>query len=285
MNLDFLNNVELDTVAPKAKVATPKLPVDADIRVFANGRVYPSEAFAKEFALEFVKKAVDSLSGTTYVVGNGLDIFDSKRWGAIKGKLPQELIFISAVPKGVAKVDMWGSTSYDDKGEPKASVLTQGSNTFAKKQLVPMLADIYGINWETTVYVDLKVDREHTISSPTGIYHLPKLISGGKHKGEDTYIRREFIVVNPLTVEHKEEKEAKDAKQLDIFEDTSKAPSTDDMATFTEDKPEITPEATPEPEVEPVIADAIPEAKQEKNAEPEDTDKGDMDWAKGLGSL
>ena len=136
MDLSFLDDVKLEVVksTSKVKTATPKLPVEADLRVFSSGRVYPSEAFAAEFNLEFqTKEAVEGTSTPTIVVGNGLDIFSSKRWGMIAGKLPQDLIFIAAVSKALPKVDMWASTKYDKiTGEPGNSVFTQGASTFSK---------------------------------------------------------------------------------------------------------------------------------------------------------
>jgi hypothetical protein len=209
MDLSFLKDVKLEVVkkvAPKAKTSVPKLPTDADLRVFPSGRVYPSVAFAAEYELEFVPKiALVEGEEPTVIVGNGLDIFSSKKWGMIMGKLPEELVFITAVPKSAAKVDLWASTKYDvDNNLPKASVFLQGASTFSKDILVPMLADIYAINWAEVEFVDFKIARDMVIPSENGIYHLPKVVSTGQHKGEDTYIRRENLTICPLVVEHVE---------------------------------------------------------------------------------
>jgi hypothetical protein len=207
MDLSFLKDVKLEVVkkaAPKAKTSTPKLPTESDLRVFGSGRVYPSEAFAKEYELEFQPKiALVEGEEPTVIVGNGLDIFSSEKWGMIMGKLPQELVFVTAVPKSAAKVDMWASTKYDaDNNLPKASVFLQGASTFSKEVLVPMLAAVYGIDWATVEYVDFTIARDTVIASENGIYHLPKVVSTGQHKGEDTYIRRENLSICPLVVSH-----------------------------------------------------------------------------------
>ena len=194
MNLDFLKDVQLETVkttAPAARTKKVRLPENADIRVFSNGQIYPSKAFADANNLEFTAKDA--------VKGNGMDIFPSTEW-AMLSALPEKVIFGAVVPKDEAKVDVWGSTKYDEKGEPKASVLTQGSATFGKNRLVPMLADCYDIDWENTDYVDLKFLTDTPMVSPNGIYIVPKIVSAGPKKGEPTYIRRENLNICPLVV-------------------------------------------------------------------------------------
>ena len=214
MDVSFLKDIKLEAVvksAPKSRSAAPTLPENADLRVFKNGKVFPSKAFAERAELEFVTK-VDGI-----VSGNGLDIFSSLDWGMIQGKLPQEVMFLATVPKSLAKVDMWASTKYDESGTPKASVFTQGSNTFAKTQLVPMLAAVYAIDWEVTDYVDLEVVQDSPIVSPTGVYHLPKKVTTGKYKGESTYIRRENLNICPLVVKDAKTSGVAAPKQMDMF--------------------------------------------------------------------
>ena len=214
MDVSFLKDIKLEAVvksAPKSRTAAPTLPENADLRVFKNGKVFPSKAFAERAELEFVTKT-DGI-----VRGNGLDIFSSLDWGMIQGKLPQEVMFLAAVPKALAKVDMWASTKYDESGTPKASVFTQGSNTFAKGQLIIMLTAVYGIDWEVTEYVDLEVVQDSPIVSPTGVYHLPKTVTTGKYKGESTYIRRENINICPLIVKDVKTSAVKAPKQMDMF--------------------------------------------------------------------
>tara|TARA_R110000772_G_scaffold206498_3_gene317082 strand:- start:524 stop:1063 length:540 start_codon:yes stop_codon:yes gene_type:complete len=144
------------------------------------------------------------------------------------GALKEEFLCVAPVPKRLAKVDMWASTKYDENNQPKASVFTQGSNTFAKDQLVPMISEVYGVDWEATAYVDLKVAEDSVISSENGIYALPKIVSTGKDKGNPTYVRRENLTICPLVVAHVEASEPKAEKSKDIIsevkaEDTKKA--------------------------------------------------------------
>ena len=306
MNLDFLKNVQLEgiskkTSAPKATIV--KLPEDADIRVFSNGKVYPSKKFADLYSLEFVKKQVVVEGSDPEVTGNGVDIFASNRWPMISGSMPEGVVvlFGCVVPKTYPKVDMWANTKYDDEtGEPKASVFTQGVNNFSKSLLLGMLEEAHNINWEITEYVDLSFDTTIPMVSPNKMYDIPKVVSGGAKKGQWTTIRRQNIDVYPLVVkatktngipsepvqtpvmeskavEHgapfDEDLNAKEVEVVDPI--TFDAPAVD---TSTEDIGEI-----PAPEVtlsSPVIPPPPPQT-----AQPTPPASSGVDWAATLGSV
>lgn len=263
MDLSFLSDVKLEAVkkvAPKGKLQTPKLPEKADLRLFANGGIYPSKTFAAKHDLEFIPKtAKEGDDKATIINGNGLEVFSSKEWGMLQGKLPQEVIFCAPVAKSLAKVDMWASTKYDENNQPKASVFTQGINTFAKKRLVPMVTEIYGINWDEVEYVDLTVVEEQVISSENGLYHLPKIVSTGEHKGKADYIRRENITICPLIVSSTQPKVAIDALASDEQPDLDE--SSEDVNESKEVKDESSGKEDAEKDVE-----------------------NDPDWAKKLGA-
>ena len=94
LNFDFLRNVEL--VAPeKAKptrVNSIKNPEGMCIRVFGNGKIYPSKELAEKFNLEYVSK-------TSETGANGLDIFSSKNWGMFPQTTDSHVVFVAVVPK------------------------------------------------------------------------------------------------------------------------------------------------------------------------------------------
>ena len=194
-NFDFLKNVQVTAITPKAakRVVADKLPTESDLRVFRSGKVYPSKAFAEKHQLEFAPKAtlenpVDQ--------GYGLDMFSSKDFSMLMTPLPREVVFVGFIPRGNAKISMWGTCSYeDDKVTPKASVFTQGSNSFAKKELVPMLSEVYGVDWERTEFVDFNVSEDpgHAIVSPNGRYAIPKTVSSGPRKGDLEDVSRRDI--------------------------------------------------------------------------------------------
>lgn len=208
-DLSFLSNITLKEVPVKvAKTSSKyKAPEDADLRVYASGKIFPSQEFVDKYNLEYGprEEVVEEGKTTAVVVGNGLDIFKSSDWPMVEGMLPQEMLFITVVPKNEPKVDLWGSCKYDDKGNPKSSVMTQGSNSFAKNNLVGYIADVLGVSWEAVEYVDLVMATEHPVRSQRGVYHLPKTITSGPRKGHPDVIRRENIDVFALVLAEKEE--------------------------------------------------------------------------------
>lgn len=199
MNFDFLKNVTLEEVPVKKKsggttkiVKTPG--EGADFRIYPDGKIYPSEAFALKHNLMF-KAKVDG-----EYTGNGIDIFSSDDWGMIKGKIEQTVVFLSVIKRGEPKIDMWGSCSFDEEGNPKTDIFTQGKNTFSKTRLVAMLESAFNLKKEEVKYFDIKVEEEQVIAHPSGVYHLPKVVSSGEHKGEPTYQRRENITICPISL-------------------------------------------------------------------------------------
>lgn len=209
MNLDYLKKVTLQEVkverTRKSGGSTlVKQPINADLRVFKNGRVYPSVAFAEKYAVDYFPKVeeVDAVTGevSVSILGNGLDVFSSDKWSMVQG-IEQETIFVAIVPRqGNPKIDLWGSCQYDGLA-PKTSILEQGPSSFGKESLVDILASAYGIDWETTKYVDLTVVTDVPMISPNNVYHLPKVVSRGEHRGQATYVRRENIDIFPLIIQ------------------------------------------------------------------------------------
>lgn len=229
-DVSFLKDVKLDVlpdVVPAAK-RTPIIRIPDDkvqLRVFSTGKIFPSKAYVKSADLEYQPREVLP-DGKFIIKGNGLDIFNSKDWGMIKGKLPKdkELIFIAVSAKALPKVDLWDSTKYNEDNTPKATVLEQGAQTYGKKVLLPMLTEIYGVDWGTTDYVDLIVD-DAVITTENGIYHIPKIVTSGPNKGTATYVRRENISISALIVAHTEPKQT---NQTDLFDQKNEAPELQD---------------------------------------------------------
>lgn len=264
IKLEFLKDFNLkpvDVVAPQRKKQVVKLPDTADIRVFSNGKIFPSVSFATANGIEYQNREVLP-DGKFIINGNGIDIWSSKDWAMTEG-LPQDLLFCAVIAKAEPKVDVWGSTNYEEDNTPKGSVYSQGAATFGKNSLLSMLTDVYGIDWDTTDYVDMKISPE-VLAVENGVYHIPKKVMSGKHKGEATYVRRTNIVINPIVVEHVEEKKATAA-------------------------PTKIEEAVPEkaPTLEEAPDDTATDAKSTLfavNDEPTDAPTA-KDWSKDLGNL
>jgi len=191
MNLDFLNNIELTPVAKAAPVRSTvsKNPESADLRLYKNGKVYPSQTLVATENLQYANKGSE-------VPGNGLDIFSSDDWGMI-GEIPTKLLFVALVPKSAPKVSLFGSCTFNEDNTPKSDVMTQGGGK-GGKELLALVESTYGIVVED--YVDLNFAVENVITSHNGVYHLPKIISGGARKGEMSYVTRKNISICPLVL-------------------------------------------------------------------------------------
>lgn len=191
------------------------------IRIWNNGAVYPSLALTTALSLEY-SKAVPVLTPKTNEAGEpvldenqqpvvvrtfdasasmacGLDVFDTESWGEQYPKDKPRLLCVAVTLKKEPKVDLFKQTGYEDDGTPLASVMEQGTTTFGKNELLPMLKEVYGIELEKGEYIDLEVATEYRIPpSKTGIYFLPKKVTRGADAGKPDYVRRENINIYPL---------------------------------------------------------------------------------------
>ena len=197
MNLDFLKNVDVKEIAVQAKasrVSLNKTPKDgADFRVYKNGKMFAHPDTTEGFNLEFAPKEDGVL------VGCGLDIFQSKDWPMIA--IDENMLFVGIVPReGNSKIDVYGNTGYNEDGTPKRSVMSNSVQSFVKESLIPMLEELYGVNFEEVDFVDLVIQTDFPIVSPNGVYAIPKVVSKGKNKGESTLKARKDILVCPLTL-------------------------------------------------------------------------------------
>lgn len=208
-SFDFLNDFELEEVSASSTGAkfggVDKNPASADIRLFADGRVYPSVELVKEFNLEYCKKD----SADTEM---GFDVFETHHWGQYQsakkayekrtGRKMPEMLIISPVSKHSPKVSLFGSTTYDKDGKPKSSVLSQGAATFGK-ELIDMINTVEGedVFEDGKMFVDLKINRDQPLpKTRNGIYNIPKKVTKGKNAGKISYTRRENTEFYPLTL-------------------------------------------------------------------------------------
>lgn len=196
LNLDGLLDIKLEipqlATVVKAKT-TVKNPEDADIRVFARGTVLPSAALVAEFDLEFQPKGKPK--------GNAIDVFSSVDWPMIT--LEKEMIFVAVVRKTNPKVDLFNKVTYTEN-TPNVSVMDSPNATFGKHVLLEMLTSAYGVDWETTKYVDLTIARSNKMESPSDKFWIPKTVSRGAHKGDFAIVVRENAAVFPLVIKHEE---------------------------------------------------------------------------------
>lgn len=196
MSLDFLKNISLQSNAvvkspiARTKSNVAKTPENADIRVFKNGAVYPSDKLVAACNLQYVGKDVTPK-------GNGFDVFSSKKFLNTQ-HLAEAFLFIALVPKDAGKVDLFSSTTYDENGAPKSDVLTQGAVTFGQ-ELLEMVKEVYGVELkEGQNFIDLKIMKDNPSNTDDGIYWVPKTVNRGPKKGDVTLERRENLTLYPL---------------------------------------------------------------------------------------
>lgn len=192
-DFSFLNNVEVVTPEKETRVnvaKTDKYPTEGTvIRVWANGNVFPSPALVVSLALEYATK------GDTTAKENGLDVFAFSKMPNAP-QIAQDCIMISAVAKTAPKVDLFGSCKYDEVGQPKSSVLTQGGGTFGE-EFVAMIKEVYGIEIPKGAFLDLEVKLDIS-PKVSPIVYLPKIVDRGPKKGQPDVARRENITIYPL---------------------------------------------------------------------------------------
>lgn len=199
MNFDFLKNTVLKNEQKEVRITgRTKQELNptngASLRLFKDGSIYPSQELVDKYNLEYTKDKS----------GNGFDVFSSKDWNMYPSENTQHVVFINAIPKSENRVDLFGSAR-EVNGE-FTSVMEQGSKTFGEI-LINMIQDTYGIIlFENSKYVDLMIVEDISIPASDGIYFIPKMVNKGENKGSMTTVRRENIIVNPLTLFKVEDK-------------------------------------------------------------------------------
>jgi signal recognition particle subunit SEC65 len=190
MNFNFLNDIKLATIqsAPKTKGGPAKInriPEGLAIRVYKDGRVYPSDSAVEQFNLEYLNKDSEELQ-------LGFDIVNSNNWTQYPSEAPS-VLFLSPVAKTAPKVDLFGSVRYNEDGTPKNTVKEQASKN---EDLLNAVQDIFGIVVED--YVDLQFITDNTLT--VEVAYLPKTVARGPEKGQIKTERRENVVMYPMSL-------------------------------------------------------------------------------------
>lgn len=188
-DFSFLNNVEVVTPEKETRVNVAKVdkyPTEGTvIRVWANGSIFPSPELVVRLDLEYSKANTS----------NGLDVFAFSKMPNAP-QIAQDCIMISAVAKTAPKVDLFGSCKYDEAGQPKSSVLTQGGGTFGE-EFIALIKEVYDIEIPKGTYLDLEV-KLNISPKVSPIVYLPKIVDRGPKKGQPDVARRENITIHPL---------------------------------------------------------------------------------------
>lgn len=214
--LSFLGKAAVENVNIATKsTGVPKKqrnpnPTFLGFRIWSDGSVYPSQALVQRFNLEYpaatcnVVKDKDGKDKNSFVVvgdqGNGFDIINTALWGQLTG-VAKHFIAVAIAPKDSPKLDLFSATRYSSEaetlGKPLASVMDQGTATFGKETLLPMIEAAYGVKPNEEGFIDMQVitveDGGINLRAENGVQLLPKVISRGEHKGKPDYTRRENV--------------------------------------------------------------------------------------------
>lgn len=269
MNLDFLDNLKLNSVEATKTTVKRELPTGMTIRVYAKGQTYPSMDMVNTFNMEYVAKDAKD-------AGYGMDIFKSIDFPMIPQGTPNFML-CAIVPRKEPKVDLFASCKYakDEAGnvinEATTSVTTQGTATFGKK-ILAMVAETYGLQPKSD-YIDLIVMTDHKQVSANGVYIVPKAVSRGDKAGQLTHVTRStvdvfpFIVddstAKPITVEDTSGDTAEAAGGGMEKAPTGEATSPEQVAPVGAIAPGAGIEAAPVAPVAPVSAPVVPTGAQE----------------------
>jgi hypothetical protein len=225
--LDFLNTLSAEeVVAPQPKTVKKDRNPDENfmgIRLFKDGSVYPSKALVEKYNLEYQKPVITQEArmkdGQPVLDDNqqpimdqkkdfsndnsyGFDIVDSAKWAQVAKSWGnnQRLVLAGVTFKKAGKVDLFASCRFDEAGKPIGSVLDQGSSTYGKAELLPMIGEIYGVQCGANGYMDLELVEAHNLKgiAPNGIFNIPKTIARGTKQGAADIVRRENMDIFPL---------------------------------------------------------------------------------------
>lgn len=200
MKLDFLSKVTVSAAPVQKPVRDTTKKVrqpesGLTIRLFKDGSVYPSNELIAQFKLEYQPRDPDKKP-----VGFGLDVIDSRDM-TNQINTPVAFVGVSLNPRYEGKLDLFSMCKYDETtGLPVGSVADQGSNSFGKAELIPLLEQVYGDDFafNDQGFVDLQIIIDQPIVSPDGRFFFYKKIVRGADAGKKTYVIRDNTSVFAL---------------------------------------------------------------------------------------
>lgn len=161
-NLNFLSNIQVLETEDKPSRSGGGVrkewnpPAGLTIRVWKDGKVFPSQELVDKFGLEYPDQyPLEELENAekqeitlkSIELGNGFDVADTDEFKTFQTG-GTRLLVISPCKREEGKVDLFASVTYDKTtGKPKSSVMRQGAATFGNDFLIPKIEEIYGITF------------------------------------------------------------------------------------------------------------------------------------------
>lgn len=176
----FLNTIKIRENIKEAIIPVLREPSGLSLRVFKNGKVFPSKELVEYAKLEYHTTEPEK--------ENGLDFFKSRDWSLYPADGPSCLI-IGITPRSQPKVDLFAGAKSD-----KTKVATQGPRS---QELIEAIEELFPTAWTSQDFVDLCIDKEAKITTENNIYLIPKKFKKGVNAGNMGYQKRENITLHP----------------------------------------------------------------------------------------
>lgn len=194
MDLSFLSNMEVAAAPEKAARIQTQLPINGDIRIHRTGKISFSENFAA-------------------IVGEKwLDIFFAHDWVQYDKTQPN-VCFINI--------------SNDEK-PAKADVKSAGTSVFVKNEFWKGASEFFGFDAELS-FVDMLME-DVEVKVPIAL--IPKKVQRGVDKGNITYVQRENVTLQPLTVANEYLTNSTDVTEEKVAEEAVAGTEDDETTDF-----------------------------------------------------
>lgn len=196
MSFEWLKGLKFKEERPTRATAS-KTPEGLSLRVYAGGRVIPSQALIDRFKLEY------GIAGEC-----GIDFFTAHNWGAYPKDQPNAL-FLAFVPRTEPKIDLFATRRSEE-----TKVIDQAP---VSKELVAAIKEVYPKAWEEeTSFIDITINEDYAVTTEDGLYFIPKLVARGERKGQMQAQRRENITLYPVSVQVNTEMDSDTVVQDDL---------------------------------------------------------------------
>jgi hypothetical protein len=176
MSLDFSQLINLSSVKPQelikeSKKGYNKEVTKGDFKILKNGGIVYSEAFRKELAVEkeYTVSKVDAQTGEinetkgTETFYRFIDFANGNNPSFLAGT-GKGFIFGCILPYGAKTASIQGAEGDGTKV------------TYVKETLIPMIAEVYGIDWEETKEVEMSFLWDKVVApAANGKHYIPRI--------------------------------------------------------------------------------------------------------------
>lgn len=186
MDLSLLDNLKVSKPVVTRNVGYNKECTTGDFIITKAGSIIFSDKFREELTIrENELKFLDMVDGRDMKFEDGI---------------PRPFLFVGILPKGAKTASIQGF---------------EGKMSFVKNKLIPLLTDLYKIDWEQSKQQEFVLLRDRKVEPFNNIHYMPRI----NKKKILKYVRRENIEVYPcipVNVESSAPTSKSDTIELDL---------------------------------------------------------------------